>query len=69
MEISAEKDKLITVNINGINTDIRVNGGELQTFSVFKYMGIHYYRKRFKTGLSQRDSTNNSSISKTEANV
>ena len=39
MEINAEKTKLMTNNVNGINTDIRVNGQMLETVPSFKYLG------------------------------
>ena len=39
MEISAEKTKLMTNNINGINTEIKVNGHKLETVTSFKYLG------------------------------
>ena len=39
MEISAEKTKLMTNNINGINKKITVNGQRLETVSKFKYLG------------------------------
>ena len=39
MEISAEKTKLTTNNISGINTDIKVNGQKLETVTSFKYLG------------------------------
>ena len=39
MEISAEKTKLMTNNINGINKKINVRGQILQTVSNFKYLG------------------------------
>ena len=38
-EISAEKTKLMTNNINGINKKITVNGQRLETVSNFKYLG------------------------------
>ena len=37
MEINAEKTKLITNNISGINTKIKVNGQKLMTVTSFKY--------------------------------
>ena len=37
MEISAEKTKLIYTS--GINTEINVNGQELETVTSFKYLG------------------------------
>ena len=39
MQISAEKTKLMTNNINGISTDIRVCGEKLETVTSFKYLG------------------------------
>ena len=36
MEITAKKTKLMTNNISGINTDIRVNGQKLETVTSFK---------------------------------
>ena len=39
MEISAEKTKLMTNNISGINTEIKINGQKLQTVTSFKYLG------------------------------
>ena len=39
MEISAEETKLMTNNTSGINTEIKVNGQKLETFTRFKYLG------------------------------
>ena len=39
MEISAEKTKLMTNNSNGINTEIKVNGLELETVTSLNYLG------------------------------
>ena len=39
MEISAEKTKLMTNNTRGINTEIKVNGQNLETVTSFKYLG------------------------------
>ena len=39
MEISAEKTKLMTNNISGNNTEIKVNGQKLETVTSFKYLG------------------------------
>ena len=39
MEISAEKSKMMTNNIDGISIDIRVNGRKLNEVNSFKYMG------------------------------
>ena len=38
MEISAEKSKMMTNNIDGISIDIRVNGRKLNEVNSFKYM-------------------------------
>ncbi|WP_293703724.1 hypothetical protein, partial [Thiolapillus sp.] len=39
MEISAEKTKLMANNTSGINTEIKVNGQNLETVTSFKYLG------------------------------
>ena len=39
MEISAEKTRLMTDYISGINTEIKVNGQKLETVTSFKYLG------------------------------
>ena len=39
MKISAGKTKLMTNNTSGINTEIKVNGQRLETFTSFKYLG------------------------------
>ena len=39
MEVSAEKTKLMTNNISGINTEIKINGQKLETVTSFKYLG------------------------------
>ena len=39
MEISAEKTKLMTINTNGISTEIKVNGQKIETVTSFKYLG------------------------------
>ena len=39
IEISAEKTKLMTNNMSGINTEIKVNGQKLETVTSFKYLG------------------------------
>ena len=39
MEISAEKNKLMTNNTSGINTEIKVNRQRLKTVTSFKYLG------------------------------
>ena len=38
IEISAEKTKLMTNNISGISTEIKVNGQKLETVTSFKYL-------------------------------
>ena len=59
MEISAKKTKLTTNNINGINTEIKVNGQKLETVISFKYLGSVITD-------TLQDSTDNSSIDKAE---
>ena len=39
MEVSAEKTKLMTHNISGINSEIKVNGQKLETVISFKCLG------------------------------
>ena len=39
MEICAEKTKLMTNNTSGINTEIKVNGQQLETVTSFQYLG------------------------------
>ena len=39
MQISAEKTKLMTINTNGISSNIRVHGDKPQTIQSFKYVG------------------------------
>ena len=39
MEISAEKTKLMTNNVNGIQREINVKGQKLGTVTNFKYLG------------------------------
>ena len=38
-KVSAEKTKLMTNNTSGINTEIKVNGHNLETVTSFKYLG------------------------------
>ena len=38
-EISADKTKLMTNNISGINKEIKINGQKLETVTSFKYLG------------------------------
>ena len=40
MEISAEKNKLMTNNTSGINTEIKVNEQRLTTVTSFEYLGL-----------------------------
>ena len=39
MEITAEKTKLMTNSINGIQREIKVKGQKLGTITSFKYLG------------------------------
>ena len=39
MEISAEKNKLMTNNTAGINTEVKVSGQKLETVTGCKYLG------------------------------
>ena len=39
MEISSEKTKQMTNNINGINTETKVNGQKLETVTSFSCLG------------------------------
>ena len=39
MEISAEKTKLMTNSVNGIQREIKVKGQKLGTVTSFKYLG------------------------------
>ena len=39
MQISAEKTKLMTNNINGISSTIKISGEKLETVQSFKYLG------------------------------
>ena len=39
MDISAEETKLMTNNISGINTEIKVNCQKLETVTSLKYLG------------------------------
>ena len=41
MEFSADKTKLMTNDISGINKEIKVNGQKLETVTSFKYLGSH----------------------------
>ena len=40
MQISAEKTKLITNSVNGIQMEIKVKGQKLGTVTSFKYLGV-----------------------------
>ena len=61
MEISAEKTKLMKNNNSGIITEIKVNGQKLETLTNVKYLGA-------ALNILQ-DSTDNSSIDKTETSL
>ena len=54
IEISAEKTKLVTNNISGINTEIKVNGQKLQTVTSFKHLGSVITDKGSKPGILSR---------------
>ena len=68
MEISAEKTKLMTNNISGNNTEIKVNGQKLETVTSFKYLGSVITDEGSKPEILQ-DSTGNSSIDKAETSL
>ena len=40
MEICAEKTKLMAINTNGIDTEIKINGRKFETVTSFKYLGL-----------------------------
>ena len=40
VEINDEKTKLMTNNTSGINTEVKVIGQKLETFTSFKYVGL-----------------------------
>ena len=48
MEISVEKNKLITNNTSGINNEIKVNGQKLETVASFQYWARFYLKRIFK---------------------
>ena len=54
MEISVEKTKLMTNNINGINIEIKVNGQKLETVKSFKYLGSVITDEGFKPEILSR---------------
>ena len=54
MEISAEKTKPLTNNINGINNKINVRGQRLETVSNFKYPGSVVTDEGSKPGIISR---------------
>ena len=54
MEISAEKTKLMTNHTSGINTEIKVNGQELETVTCFKYLGSVITDEGSKPGILSR---------------
>ena len=63
--INAESTKLMTNNTSGINTEIKVNGQNLETVTSFKYLGSVITDEGSKPEIAQ-DSTDNSSIDKVE---
>ena len=52
MEISSENTKLMTNNISGINTEIKVNGQNLEAVTSFKYLGSVTTDEGSKSGYS-----------------
>ena len=67
MEISAEKTKLMTNNISGINKEIKVNGQKLETVTSFKYLGSFVSDKGSKSEiLSRKAQTTASSVEQQE---
>ena len=54
MEIRAEKNKLMTNNTSGANTEIKVNGQKLETVTSFKYLGSVITDEGFKPGIFSR---------------
>ena len=69
MEISAEKTKLMKTTTSGINTEIKVNGQELETVTSFKYLGSTINDEGSKPEDTIYDSTGNSSIDKAETSL
>ena len=55
----------MTNNTSGINTEIKVNGQNLETVTSFKYLGSVITDEGSKPEIAQ-DSTDNSSIDKVE---
>ena len=53
-EISAEKTKLMTNNINGFSTDIRINGENLDEVDSFMYLGKVFTDQGFKPEVLSR---------------
>ena len=64
IEISAGKTILMTNNTSGINTEIKVNGQKLETFTRFKYLGSVITDEGSKPEIALQDSTDNGSIDK-----
>ena len=54
MEISAEKTKLMTNNTSGINTEINVNGQNLERVTSFKYLRSVITDEGFKPEILSR---------------
>ena len=66
MEISAEKSKMMTNNIDGISIDIRVNGRKLNEVNSFKYMGAVVIDQGSTPELLSRIAQNNNNTSETK---
>ena len=69
MEISAGKTKLMTNNIIGINTEIKVNGKKLETVTSFKYLGSVITDEGSKPEILSRIIAVNSNIDKIETSL
>ena len=54
MEISAEKTKLVTNNISGINTEIIINGLKLETATSVTFLGSVITDEGFKPEILSR---------------
>ena len=54
MEISAEKTKLMTNNVSGTKTEIKVNGQKLETVTSFKYLSSVITNEKSKPEILSR---------------
>ena len=69
MEISAERTKLMTNNISGINTEIKVNGQKLETVTSFKYLGSVITDEGSKPEILSRIAQTTATLTRLKANV